>query len=78
MFLSILSCLKGETIMLATRVPLAATAGTPMPGQTESPVHTNPLRGVFGPANLSRPVGHTRGISVTDSGLWGKNDGGHS
>lgn len=43
--------------MLATRVPLAATAGTPMPGQIESPVHTNPGKGVFGPAKVSRPVG---------------------
>lgn len=42
--------------MLATRVPLAATAGTPMPGHIESPVHTNPGNGVFGPANVSRPV----------------------
>ena len=41
--------------MLATKVPLAATAGTPIPGQIESPVQTNPGNGVFGPANLSRP-----------------------
>lgn len=41
--------------MFATRVPLAATAGTPMPGHTESPVHTSPGKGVFGPAKVSRP-----------------------
>lgn len=48
--------------MLATRVPLAATAGTPMPGQTESPVHTSPGKGVFGPAKVSRPEGRVRAI----------------
>ena len=42
--------------MFATRVPEAATAGTPIPGQTESPVHTNPDSGVFGPAKVSRPA----------------------
>lgn len=41
--------------MLATKVPLAATAGTPIPGHIESPVQTSPFNGVFGPANVSRP-----------------------
>ncbi len=41
--------------MLATKVPLAATAGTPIPGHIESPVQTNPFNGVFGPANVSLP-----------------------
>lgn len=41
--------------MLATSVPLAATAGTPIPGQIESPVHSKPDTGVLGPAKVSRP-----------------------
>lgn len=59
-FFSIFRCLRGETIMLATRVPLAATAGTPMPGHTESPVHTRPGKGVLGPAKVSRPMIYSR------------------
>lgn len=54
------SCLKGDTIMFATSVPLAATAGIPMPGQIESPVQTSPGSGVFGPAKLSLPSGRRR------------------
>lgn len=52
--------------MFATRVPEAATAGTPIPGHTESPVHTNPDSGVFGPANVSRPEAGGHGKEGTE------------
>ena len=46
---SILSCSETETVELAAFAPLAATAGTPMPGNTESPTlfHHNSLHELF-------------------------------
>ena len=50
-------CWPTETSELAQIAPLAATAGSPMPGKVESPQQYRPLMGVAGPARLGREGG---------------------
>lgn len=50
-------CVSGLTMVLAAEAPLTHTAGTPMPGNVESPVTNSPGIGVIGPSNVLRNVG---------------------
>lgn len=46
-------CLRMDTRLLAAMHPLAATAGTPMPGKTDEPHSVRP-----GPATTDSASGH--------------------
>lgn len=49
-------CSHTDTVDDAAFAPLTATAGTPMPGKTESPQQSKPGISVLGYGNLALPA----------------------
>ena len=54
--LSISKCFCTGASVFAAIIPLAATAGRPMPGNVESPQHSSPGSGVPGPGKTPTPA----------------------
>lgn len=55
-FFNISRCFQTDTVDDAALAPLTATAGTPIPGKTESPQHSNPGISVLGYGNFALPA----------------------
>ena len=55
-FFNISKCSHTDTVDDAAVAPLTATAGTPMPGNTESPQHRSPGISVLGYGNFALPA----------------------
>jgi hypothetical protein len=53
---NISTCFDTRARVWAAIIPLATTAGTPMPRKVESPQHNKPATGVFAPGKVACPA----------------------
>ena len=60
----------GESADLAALMPLAATAGRPIPGSVESPHCSRPFRGVTQPGNSASPALHPGPYEPANANGW--------